>query len=129
MNQKEELEYHLRNSLREKIESYFDSIDRFEGQFILNSEIVKDSPYEGKDLISNLQLELPSQGELMEVVLGDRNQIVIQGILKVATSSQIPKKGPSLNMWSQSLFSIQGVATVSYDPNSKRIEVSTLSIS
>lgn len=108
---------------------YFDTLEKYDGQFILNSSIITGSTFENKELVSNLHVSPLSDGEIIEVILGDRKELEFQCSAKVATSSRTPKKGPALNTWSQSLFSFKGIAYVSYDDQEKRIIPKCLSIS
>lgn len=128
MGQKDELIHDLQNSIRERTIEYFDSIDRFENRFILNSSVVEGSAFEKNEFVSNLHINLPPDSVLMEVVLGDRDEIEIEGSAKVASTTQMPKKGPELNSWSQAIFGFQGIIEVSYDSSSKRILVQSLTI-
>lgn len=128
MGQKDDMIHDLQNVIRDSIKEWFDSKDRFDNRFILNSSVVKGSTFEKNEFVSNLHVVLPSDSTLMEVVIGDRDEIEFEGSAKVASSLQIPKKGPELNSWSQAIFSFQGTANVTYDSMSKRIIISDLNL-
>ncbi len=123
MSNKEKIVENLRMDLQPMVESYFDSIEKFENQFILNSRITKGSPFEKSTFCSNFTIYNLNEIPITEIILGDCEEIILASDIRIATSGLKPKEGKELNSWSSSIFGITINAEVSFNQETKSIEV------
>lgn len=128
MSSQEKMIEKLKYDLNVKVEQYFDSIDRFEHEFVLNSKITKDSPFEKNPFCSEFTLYNLDKLPITDVIIGDLKEINVTGNIRIATSSLLPKKGKELNSWSSSIFGISINAKVSFSQETRAIEVSKVEV-
>jgi len=128
MSTQEKMLEKLRTDLQTKVEAYFESIERFGGQYILNSKVTTASAFEKNKFCSEFVVYNLNQLPVAEIMLGNANEISVLADIRVATSSNIPKCGKDLNTWSSSIFGITIDAEVTFNPESKEIEVSRIEV-
>jgi hypothetical protein len=128
MSTQEKMIEKLRLDLLKNVEAYFESVDRFEREFILNSRITKDSPFEKNQFCSDFTICNLNELPIGDIMLGDTNEISVLANVRIATSSNIPKRGKELNSWSSSIFGITIKAEVSFNFDTKEIEVSKIDV-
>ena len=128
MSTQQKLIKKLNLDLKDYVEQYFNSIDRFENQYILNSKITKDSPFENKPFCSEFTIFNLKEISLTDIIMGDLNKFEVQGNFKIATSSLLPKKGKELDLWTYSIFGIKIKAEASFNPEFMSIDISKIEV-
>lgn len=128
MSDTEKILYDFDSKLREKITEFFDSQVMFGGQYVLNSTITKDSSFEKSPLCSNFGFYNISDIPVTEIILGNLDEVVIEGEVKVATFNRPTKRGKELNNWSTTIFGITVQAKVTFNAGDKLIEIDEITV-
>ena len=118
----------LNSDLKLKVIEYFDSIERFENQYILNTKIRKDSVFEKSEFCSSFTIYDLNQISTTDIMLGDCKEVTLTGEIKISTSSVMPKQGKELALLSSSIFGITIIAEVSFNQETKSIEVAKVDV-
>jgi hypothetical protein len=128
MSRTEKIFNNLESSLKLKVEEYFDSIERFDGKFILNSRIRKDSIWELTPICSEFVIFNLKELQLTDIILGDLKDISLIGDIKIASSFMAPKHGKELNSWSETNFNIRINAELLFNQCDDTIEISKVEV-
>ncbi len=129
MTKQEEMLNKLSDALSVKIIEHFEGIDKFENKFILNSKIVKDSPFENNSFCSEIAVFIDKSISFLEIIMGETQEVSFRATARIASTSNIPKRGKELNNWSSTIFSFTIYAEISMDEERKEIIVSNFFLS
>lgn len=124
---KEKVLNSFQKELELRIISFFESRTEFNGKFILNSKVTKNSSFSNDEFCSIYNFDsntLP----LLDLVLGDASSIKLGLDVKVASNIRPLKNGETLNVWSQNIFRITVVTDLQFDFNTKTIEIQKIQI-
>ena len=128
MSTQEKLINELNLDLKTSVVKYFDSIEMFENQYILNSSITKGTSFENSTFCSHFTLYDADKILFTDILVGDLNVIEVMGDCKIATSKRPPMYGKGLDLLSYTVFGIMINAEVSYNYETKTIEVKKIDV-
>lgn len=118
----------LNADLKLKVIEYFDSIERFENKYILNSRITKGSAFERNQFCAFFTIYDLEETPTTDIMFGDCSEVTFICDIEISTSSVMPKRGKELALLSSSIFGITINAEVSFNQETKSIEVSKVDV-
>ncbi|MDX2362001.1 MAG: hypothetical protein QNK23_14420 [Crocinitomicaceae bacterium] len=128
MSTTEKVMQDFQNKLRIEITKYFNSINRFDSKYILNSSFTAGSTFEKTTFCSEFRFYNVHELPVPAIIFGDVHEVSIEGEVKVATSTRPPKSGKELDSWTSTLFGISIFTEVSFDNDEKVININNLVI-
>lgn len=128
MSKQEELLKKLESDLKIEVIKHFESIDKFEDKYILNSKVTKGTSFEKNKFCLGFDLFNLDELQITDIILGDLEEVSVIGDIKIATSNKMPKSGTNIDLWSRSIFGIRINAEVSFNKDEGTIEVSNVTV-